>query len=317
MILDALRKSGTEVSGSDLGDALGMSRVAVHKHVEGLRASGYGVSSGNRGYRLISDGDFLFPWEEPGREADIDYHETIGSTMDRAWALALERPGKPWIVIAETQDSGRGRRSRHWDSRPGGLFFTVLLPLSGPAQRRRDPSTRGLPPSGEGVIARAGMAASIALCEAARECAGADAGVQWPNDVYSDGKKLGGVLVEITGSPEEPRTIAAGIGINVRNRVPEGAVGLDAVGRKGLPRRLILARFLDSFFAYMDGGGELSGIWNGFFLGKGMAVTAPDGGKLGTAMGIREDGMIMTGGRSRKGAYGPGRARVEGKGGEA
>jgi BirA family biotin operon repressor/biotin-[acetyl-CoA-carboxylase] ligase len=313
IILDALRKGGAEISGSDLGEALGMSRVAVHKHVEGLRASGYGVSSGNRGYRLHADGDFLFPWEEPGREANIDYNQALGSTMDRAWTLALEKPGKPWIVVAETQDSGRGRLSRHWESRPGGLFFTVLMPISG--QRRRDAATKAFPSSGEGAIARAGMAATIALCDAARECASADAGVQWPNDVYSDGKKLGGVLVEIMGSPEEPRTIAAGIGLNVRNRVPEGAVGLDAVGRKGVPRRLILARFLDSFFALMDGGGELSGIWNGLFLGRGMPVIGPDGCRLGTASGIREDGMIVTGGRSKPGAYGPGKARIEGKGG--
>ncbi len=313
LILSTLRSSNGPVSGDRLGEELGVSRVAVHKHVERLRQAGYGVRSDRAGYLLEDGGDFLYPWEIPSREAEIEYHEGLPSTMDRALGIAIASPGAERVVIAETQTAGRGRRDRVWESRPGGLFFTMLFPGEGILRRDRDAKDEEFGKAGRRSIARATMAASIALCEAVRDVASVEAWLQWPNDLYAGGRKLGGVLVEIAGNPESPRAIAVGVGLNARNRVPERATSLQKLGSK-VPRAKILERFLEGFGEMERSTRDLAPFWNDRFIGTGARVAGRNGEKLGEAEGIDEEGRIVVqGGRGGR-AYAPSEARLEGKG---
>ncbi|NND84277.1 MAG: biotin--[acetyl-CoA-carboxylase] ligase, partial [Acidimicrobiia bacterium] len=146
-------------------------------------------------------------WGVPALEA----YSSIGSTNDRARALA-EEGGDAWAtVVADEQTKGRGRRGTTWISEPGaGLWMSVLL-------------DGGLTPTT--VPLEVGLACAEAIEEVVE---GIDIGIKWPNDLLVEDGKVGGVLCEAAG-----RRIVAGIGINVAG-APDSSAVVDA---GGLPPR--------------------------------------------------------------------------------
>ena len=231
-ILKLLRESGDVLSGNTLCARLGTSRVAVWKHIQKLQEMGYDIESSARGYRLRSSPDSLHPWEFPGREKRVTYLPETPSTMDLAKELA--RKGCPAFttVVAGRQTQGRGRLRRAWSSEDGGLYFTVVL--------------RPLLP----VLwsSRVNFLASLTLATILREGYGVEAGLKWPNDMLVQGRKLGGLLAEMESEGGQVNFINIGIGLNVNNDPPAvepPAVSLKALLGHAVPRREILARFLD------------------------------------------------------------------------
>jgi len=188
------------VSGEDIAGKFGISRVAVWKHVRELRELGYSIRSTGRGYVLEGKPDVPYPWELPVNSV---YLPEATSTMDVAWRL------DDWtFVVARTQRSGRGRRGRRWPSPPGGLYFSV--PIS-PKLRLSDAGSILEPVLSALVGALRGLGVGA-------EGAG--------KAVYVEDLKLGGVLVEVSGEMEELRRAVIGVGLNVNNPVPKGAVSL-------------------------------------------------------------------------------------------
>ena len=276
-ILARLRAAEAPVSGEELAAELGSSRVAAWKHLEALREAGYDLESGRAGYRLASEGDFLHPWEFPGREARVRRWERTDSTMDRALELALAEPRCRAIVVAESQDRGRGRSGRRWSSRRGGLFATLVL----------EPSPR---PWRAGLAAVAG---GIALCLALRELTGEPFALEWPNDVYLGGRKVAGLLVEYLAEGEELRLLDLGIGVNVANVAPSPvAFSLAELGPRAPTRRALLAAFLDRFEPLGLEGGGLAAAWNGLSSSRGRLVRDEGGARLGRAVGIDAEGRL-------------------------
>src|SRR5262245_20640762 len=145
--------------------------------------------------------------------ARIDYHETIGSTSDRAIEIgALDEIALPLLVLAERQTAGRGRGANRWCSADGALTFSLVL------EARRD----RLPPDRWPQVA---LVAGVAVCEALEGLAPrAELRVKWPNDVYlADGKVCGILCESIPGMSDR---IVVGIGVNVNNtRQETGASG--------------------------------------------------------------------------------------------
>src|SRR5262245_44613622 len=141
-----------------------------------------------------------------GLVAGVDYHESLGSTSDRALALGAEGDAAmPLLVLAQQQTAGRGRGSNRWWTTPGGLTFSLLLeapPSRLPAERWPQ------------VALAAGVAASDALQS---QVAGAKLQVKWPNDVYLAGRKVCGILSE--SIPGWRDRLVVGMGINVNNRM--------------------------------------------------------------------------------------------------
>lgn len=297
------------VSGSDLAEELGMSRVAVWKHLEALREAGYGIVADREGYLLSSDGDFLYPWEFSGRERRIVRYAHTDSTMDRALELALAAPAGGAIVVAETQTAGRGRRRKRWDSPQGGLFATLVLPPSIAPWR----------------AGRAVMGGGIALCLALRELTGEPFTLEWPNDIYlgsqkspdraSPGRKAAGLLVEYLVEGEELRLLDLGIGVNVANRPGRGAFSLEELHGRAPSRRAVLEAFLDRLEALDLESPCLAERWNGLSSACGRMVTSrADACRLGRALGIDDEGRLLVdaaGGTIR--AYRPSEARIENK----
>ncbi len=158
--------------------------------------------------------------------AHVDYHQEIGSTNDRALELAREAASLfPLLVLAESQTAGRGRGSNQWWSKKGALTFSVMLAtdIAGlPTERWPQVSlTVGLAvcEALEEMLSRGVPTTSLATLPAVQ--------LKWPNDVYIEGRKICGILVET--SREQRDRLLLGIGINVNNSVADAPEELQSV----------------------------------------------------------------------------------------
>jgi BirA family biotin operon repressor/biotin-[acetyl-CoA-carboxylase] ligase len=209
-VLMALRESAEPVSGEALAGRLGLSRAAVWKRINRLKALGYAIQgSPRRGYRLLGLPDKLLPQEiASGLQArllkgPIHYFDSLPSTNDLAKELGARGAPEGTLVVAEGQSRGRGRLGREWNSPPGvGLYVSVLL---------RPP----LPPTDLPQIT---LTAAVAVVRALRQAGGVSAGLKWPNDLVLAGKKLGGILTEMETESDQIRYLVVGLGLNVNNR---------------------------------------------------------------------------------------------------
>jgi BirA family biotin operon repressor/biotin-[acetyl-CoA-carboxylase] ligase len=234
-ILKNLRQHDGYLSGEMLSERLGVSRVAIWKHVRTLRNDGYSIDASPAGYRLLSCPDLLLPYEFPDLEGRIHYFREIGSTMDVARELARKGAAEGTIVIAETQTRGRGRLSREWLSPRGGIYLTLILrPRISPA-----------------YAPRINLMASIAVASTIRKLFGLRAELKWPNDVQIGGKKVCGILAEMNAEMDVVNFVNIGIGTNVNNSVSRfrevGTSLRDELGR-GISRK----QFLSALLAEMD-----------------------------------------------------------------
>ncbi len=233
-ILDILKHADQVVSGETLSAELGISRVAIWKHIRNLIQAGVPIVSSPKGYRLENDPDSLHSSGFGARQALIHYlHETT-STMDDAAELA--RRGCPAfsVVVAERQTRGRGRMQRVWLSQDGGLYFTVVVRPEIPVVQ----------------AGMANLAAAVDLADVLRTDYRIDAGLKWPNDILVDNRKLCGILSQMQAEGEQVGYVTVGIGLNVNNSPETGesnAVSMQSLVGGPVPRRKILEAFLDRF----------------------------------------------------------------------
>jgi BirA family biotin operon repressor/biotin-[acetyl-CoA-carboxylase] ligase len=186
------------VGGPQIAEDLGVSRAAVWKHVEALRAAGFEIDSAEAGYDLAGVPEFGGPAVEFGLDApyEVEYHETIDSTNARARDLAVDGRANV-VVLADAQTGGRGRLDRGWSSPSGGVWLSIL-------------SRPQVPPAQAPAYT---LAAAVATTRAVRE-AGVDASIKWPNDVLVGDRKLAGILTEMEGEADRVSWLVVGIGIN-------------------------------------------------------------------------------------------------------
>lgn len=200
---------GAAVSGAALAEQAGVTRAAVWKQVEALRAKGLPIEArGAAGYRL--------PWpvqpldrqrileelpESAGRRLGaLEVHWELDSTSSE-----LQRRGPAAadfsMVLAETQSAGRGRRGRPWLSPPGlNLYLSCLKRFDG----------------GFAALSGLSLALGVIVLRALETLDITGAGLKWPNDVLACGGKLAGVLVELSGEYQGPCAAVIGIGLNLR-----------------------------------------------------------------------------------------------------
>jgi len=212
-----LRRLAEGVSGDVLAREAGVTRAAIWKRIQALRAAGVEVHArAGLGYALAAPVDLL---DEAALRAALPPGLAAATALEVAWTVdstnseLLRRGPAPGTVVllAERQTAGRGRLGRAWASPLGAQ---VCLSVR-----------RGF----EGGLARlAGLSlvAGIAAAEALRALGYADVGLKWPNDLVVDGHKLGGLLVEGGGEYAGPVHAVVGLGLNVR--LPEAvAAGID------------------------------------------------------------------------------------------
>ncbi len=253
-ILKRLFISGDKViSGVQISIELGMSRVAVWKHIKKLIEEGYKITSSSKGYKLINPDDLLAPFCFDNEKYHIHFFPKVSSTMDTAREMARNNAQHLTIVVAEEQTKGRGRLNRQWLSSRGGLWFTIILKPD-------------LPPV---LSFRVNFAASLCLAKTLRKLFKINASVKWPNDILVNGKKLAGLLSEMETKADMISFVNIGIGLNVNN-CPEkkepNAVSIKNILNKKVSRREILITFLDEFKS------ELSKIYDRDPNGKNIDI---------------------------------------------
>lgn len=213
-ILRALRTSGDHaVSGADLAERLGISRAAIWARIEELRALGYDIhASPHGGYRLRSAPDVLHGDDllalldqEMVIGRDIRVFQETTSTNDLVDKLGRDGVREGAVVFAESQTKGRGRLGRSWVSSANkGLWFSVLLRPS-------------LSPQCATQIT---VASATALARALKNAARVEPEIKWPNDILIKGRKVCGILTEMSAEIDKINYIVLGIGVNV-NFAPE------------------------------------------------------------------------------------------------
>ena len=299
-ILDVLRShTGQFVSGEELGRQLNISRTAVSKQIQKLRQSGYDIESTvSQGHRLRQLPDLLRPEEVCPRlttrilGSEIHYYSEIDSTNNAAKKCAVAGCPEGTLVITETQQGGRGRLSRGWFSPTAkGIWLSVVLRPPFPPQE----------------APKCTLMAAVALNRAIREVAGIPCGIKWPNDILCNGRKLVGILTEMSAEMDAINHIVIGTGINVNiaaDEIPPELKGIatSILVEKGAPvsRLDLLIRVLECleelYLAVKESGFEaVLAAWRreSITLGRMVNVIAPDKSYQGKAVNIDSDGALL------------------------
>jgi BirA family transcriptional regulator, biotin operon repressor / biotin---[acetyl-CoA-carboxylase] ligase len=299
LVLAFLAEAGDQfVSGEAISDKLGLTRAAVWKHVESLRAHGYRIDAvPARGYRLAEVPDRLTPLEMRPLLNTHDLgqvlyaYDELGSTSDRAKELADEGADPGTVVLAEAQTAGRGRRGRVWTSPARrNLYFSVILRPE-------------LPPARAPEIT---LVASIAICDALKQ-SGVEAGIKWPNDLLASGKKIAGILTELAAEPDRVHWVVVGVGVNVNARADDFPEELRGEATSVLlergqpaPRALFAAACFTALEEWLDrhaedGFAAVRDAWRerSVTLGREVVVRADGREIAGTAEDIDDSGALL------------------------
>ena len=269
-LVELLEESGDGyVSGNSLAGALSVSRNAVWKAVESLRAEGYDILAvTNRGYRLAGYGDAL---SVSGIEKNlttkgvfvIDVRKSVSSTNTVLRELAVKGAPEGYVLVAEEQTAGKGRLGRDFHSPGGhGIYFSLLLrPGSGASSRS---GTQGGGASGlggtQGGVELITSAAAVAVAGAIEAVLGIRVGIKWVNDLFIGDRKVCGILTEATFDMETGTADSAVLGIGVNISEPESGYP-DAIRSIAAPllqskagfggvRSRLIAAVLDSIWGY-------------------------------------------------------------------
>ena len=298
LILENLRRE-KHISGEEIGKRLKISRTAVWKHVNELRKMGYEIESSPKiGYTFKKSTNLLLPEEiEHGLNTQImgknvmHYH-SISSTQDIAAEMARRGANEGTLVIAETQEKGRGRKGRSWVSFPqGGIYLSLILrPNLMPSQ-----------------VVQIPLLAGVALTKAIRETVPLQPVIKWPNDIVIGKKKVGGILTEMSSEIDGVNYVVLGIGLNVNMRatlfdenICDIATSLIDECGKFTSRAKLVQSFLCEFELFYkkfltDGFTSVRDEWKELNNTIGSRVKIMDSGKdiEGDAIDIDNDGFLL------------------------
>ena len=209
-VLTILKSAPGDLSGEEISRRLGVTRMAVSHAVKALRAEGYVIESAtNRGYRMVSGADRLTAGElyahlPKARRETVRCFDEIDSTNTYLKREAMNGAPHGLCAVANAQTAGRGRSGRGFVSEPDcGVYLSVLLrPYCAPERAMT-------------LTAHA----AVAVCRAIRSVTGASPAIKWTNDVLLNGRKVCGILTEITLEAETGLidSVVIGVGVNVNN----------------------------------------------------------------------------------------------------
>lgn len=249
-ILRLLRSADGYISGQELCNRFGVSRTAVWKAINQLKEAGYEIEAQqNKGYRLMAAPDLMTEAEIKSLmhtewvAKEVLYFDTIDSTNTKAQELAEKGYPSGTLVVADKQESGKGRRGRSWVSPSGtGIFMTLMIKPD-------------INPNNASMLT---LVAALAVAKAITSVIGEKALIKWPNDIVINGKKVCGILTEMNAQFDYINHIVVGVGINVHNEsFPEeisqmaSSLMIEAGGKR-FHRAQIIAETMLYFEQYYD-----------------------------------------------------------------
>lgn len=294
-VLNLLRENKERYfSGEEISKKLKVSRSAVWKEMQSLRKLGYEIEAQpHLGYRLLSVPDRMFA-DELKHELHTQFigqqifsYESLDSTNDAAFLMGEQGAKEGVCVFAEYQKKGRGRLGRQWVSpKHRNIILSVLLrPALIPQE-----------------VSKLTLACVVSVIRAIQKTTGKTLGIKWPNDIYYEGKKVGGILTEMSAESDRINFIVVGIGINVNSSVselPETAISLKEIAGHEINRiefaQLLLTELESDYLRLKNGQFDsLAKDWEEFSVTSGQRVIATLFGRKveGQAVGIDRDGAL-------------------------
>lgn len=290
--LVALVADGEFHSGEQLGEALGMSRAAINKHIQTLKSWGLDVYTvTGKGYslpgsiQLLDEEVILSHLHQPNLAVIPVIDSTNQYLLDR-----MDQLPSGYACIAEYQQAGRGRRGRKWFSPFGSnLYMSMYWRLEqGPA------AAMGL-----------SLVIGIIMAEVIQSLGAPDVRVKWPNDLYLNDRKLAGILVELTGKTGDAAQIVIGAGVNLLMRsegtaeINQGWINLQEAG-VDIDRNELAAKLINSLREALpiferDGLAPFVSRWEALdnFINRPVKLLIGDREVYGIARGIDKQGGLL------------------------
>lgn len=290
---------GQWVSGERISNQLGISRAAIWKQINSLKEDGHIIQSAPRkGYRLDEAADLLSREEISaglntrimGRTS-IEVFKETDSTNLQAKTLASRGAPEGTLVVADTQTQGRGRRGRVWFSPPcQSLYASIIL----------------RPPLAPAQAPRITLMTAVALVRTLRN-SGLDARIKWPNDILVEGKKIAGILTEVSMEMDLVDWVIVGLGLNVNTTarqmppdIREIATSARIVAGHAFPRVELLCTLLQNFEAVYEqlkteGYGPIMAQWRSMsdIIGARVYVDVMQTRHVGTVAAVDDDGVLI------------------------
>jgi BirA family biotin operon repressor/biotin-[acetyl-CoA-carboxylase] ligase len=289
-------------SGTELAESLGVSRSAICKQLKGLSELGLQHSAvSGKGYRLDKPLELLalskinanLSEQNKALISTLEIHDTLNSTNSYLVEQSQNNAPSGFICFAEHQTAGKGRRGRHWVSPYGSnIYMSILWRF----QQGGIAGTAGL-----------SLAIGVAVIRALKEHHINDVGLKWPNDIYCQGKKLGGILIEVSGEADGPCAAVIGLGLNLFLPETEAQSITQAwtdltkiIGENPVCRNKLAGTLLDHILSVINGF-EAVGIkayldeWRSYDCLKGQRATLYIGQQQveGITCGIDDNGLLL------------------------
>ena len=297
-ILRLLKESNTYISGQQLCEQFQVSRTAVWKVIDQLKKEGYQIEAvRNKGYRLIDSPDVMSKAEIESlmdtkwAGSNVVYYDEIDSTNNRAKEAGDNKAPHGTLFVADMQVAGKGRRGRVWQSPAGSsIYMTILLypeisPLKAPQLT---------------------LVMAIAVAEGIKEVTGLDTKIKWPNDIVVNGRKICGILTEMSTEIDYINHVVIGAGINVnQDDFPEDirktASSLKMELGKQVKRSELIAAIMKSFekdyeiFVKTEDLSGLQELYNSMLvnLDRDVKVLEPGNEYEAHALGINKTGELI------------------------
>lgn len=297
-ILTLLRERNSYVSGQELCEKYGVSRTAVWKVMSQLKKEGYEIESvQNKGYRLVSQEDVLSEAEIKSRLStkwagqQVVFYDITGSTNNDSKLMAEQGATEGTLVVADAQSSGKGRRGRVWET-PKGTNIAMSLLLR--------------PAFAPNVAPGVTLVMALAVSEAISKVTGLQTKIKWPNDIVANGKKICGILTEMSVEMDAINYVVIGVGINVNGvefpeEIKTTATSLRLETDFVISRAELIAEVMKCYEEYYEiycQYGNLKGLVETYnnqlvSMGKEVRVLDPLGEYNGISHGINEQGELL------------------------
>lgn len=305
ILLHLEERKGNWVSGESLTRKLAVSRSTIGRYISQLKSDGYPIeSSPKKGYLLQKTSELLVPMRiRDGLETkvfgkrDIVYFTETDSTNTRAKDLAVRGAPEGALVLSEKQTKGRGREERNWfsPSRDGIYLSLILRPT--------------IPPREAPMIT---LLTAVAVAEALLSLTRLKIAIKWPNDILVGGKKLAGILTEMTTQGDSIDYVVVGLGLNVNTpRFPDNirdkATSMLIETQKRFSRVRIIREYLKWYETYYEvfkniGSEPIRKRWRELtnMIGQQITIEMIDKRYSGEVQDIDKDGALIITDRTGK-----------------
>ncbi len=293
-----LLAQGDFISGQYLGQKLGVSRAAISNHIKALTEIGLDIYSvTGKGYKLaqpislLDEQKITAHLNTLGENNLIEVHNIIDSTNSYLLRKIPNQIEMGQVCIAEYQQQGRGRRGRTWQSPfASHLYLSLYWPLE------------------QGMSDAMGLSLTIALAisDTIKHFSQEQVQLKWPNDIYMQGKKLAGVLIELEGQAQGISHCVIGVGLNINmpatsaKEIDQPWTDLSHHSTKELDRNLLSAYLIAMIMKRLKqhqefGFSAMLAEWHqlDYFLNQQVKLVTGHKEIIGTYQGVNEQGALI------------------------